>query len=130
MSSELSILALYGLWIIVVILIQVLAAAGQVGLMELAKSRDTMPRLEGMAGRLRGHPILKVERAFEGRHLCGVEVAVRKRDDFVEGGVLRSEDTASPGEAPIAAVADHFEKLEGFSTSMLHDEQFEPAGKA
>jgi uncharacterized MAPEG superfamily protein len=49
MSSELSILALYGLWIVVVILIQVLAAIGQV---ELAKSRDNMPELEGIAARL------------------------------------------------------------------------------
>jgi len=52
MSSEVSILALYGLWVVVVILIQVLAAAGQVGLAELAKARETMPALTGVAGRL------------------------------------------------------------------------------
>jgi uncharacterized MAPEG superfamily protein len=52
MSSELSILALYGLWIVVVILIQVLAAVGQVGVIELVKSRDDMPELEGIAARL------------------------------------------------------------------------------
>ena len=52
MSSELSILALYGLFIVVLILVQVLAAAGQVGLGELAKPRDDMPKLTGVAGRL------------------------------------------------------------------------------
>ncbi|MCC6306453.1 MAG: MAPEG family protein [Rhodobacteraceae bacterium] len=52
MSSELTILALYGLWVIVVILAQVLAAAGQVGLATLAGPRDDMPPLTGTAGRL------------------------------------------------------------------------------
>lgn len=52
MSSEPSILALYGLWVIVVILVQVLAAAGQVGLATLAGPRDDMPALTGIAGRL------------------------------------------------------------------------------
>lgn len=52
MSSELTILAFYGLWIVVVILLQVLAAAGQVGLVELARSREDMPKLTGVAGRL------------------------------------------------------------------------------
>ena len=52
MSSELSVLAYYGLWIVVVILIQVLAAAGQVGIGELVKPRETMPALKGAAGRL------------------------------------------------------------------------------
>ncbi|MCL4188388.1 MAG: MAPEG family protein [Rhodobacteraceae bacterium] len=52
MSSELTILALYGLWVILVILAQVLAAAGQVGLPALAGPRDDMPPLTGTAGRL------------------------------------------------------------------------------
>ncbi|GHF38089.1 MAPEG family protein [Seohaeicola zhoushanensis] len=52
MSSELSILALYGLVVIVTILIQVLAAAGQVGLVPLAGNREGMDQLPGMAGRL------------------------------------------------------------------------------
>lgn len=52
MSSELSVLGLYGLVVIITILVQVLAAAGQVGLGELAKPRDDMPKLTGVAGRL------------------------------------------------------------------------------
>jgi uncharacterized MAPEG superfamily protein len=52
MSSELTILALYGLWVILVILAQVLAAAGQVGLPALAGPRDDKPPLTGTAGRL------------------------------------------------------------------------------
>ena len=52
MSSELGILGLYGLFIILVIIVQVLAAMGQVGLGMLAKPRDDMPKLEGVAGRM------------------------------------------------------------------------------
>jgi uncharacterized MAPEG superfamily protein len=52
MSNELSILMLYGLLTVVVILVQVLAAAGQVGLPMLATPRDDMPKLTGVAGRL------------------------------------------------------------------------------
>jgi uncharacterized MAPEG superfamily protein len=52
MSSEHSILALYGLFVIVVIVVQVLAAMGQVGLGTLANPRDDMPKLTGVAGRL------------------------------------------------------------------------------
>jgi len=52
MSSEPTILALCGLWVILVILAQVLAAAGQVGLPTLAGPRDDMPPLTGTAGRL------------------------------------------------------------------------------
>jgi len=52
MSTEMSILALYGLLVAITILVQVLAAAGQVGLAELAKPRDDMPKLTGTAGRL------------------------------------------------------------------------------
>lgn len=51
MSSELSILALYGLVVIVTILLQVLAAAGQVGLVPLAGNRAGLT-LDGAAGRL------------------------------------------------------------------------------
>ena len=52
MSSELSILALYGLLIIVTVLLNVLTAMGQVGLMTLGGARDTMPSLTGVAGRV------------------------------------------------------------------------------
>ena len=52
MSSELSILALYGLVVVVVVLVQVLAASGQVGLGALASPRDDVPELTGVAGRL------------------------------------------------------------------------------
>jgi len=52
MGSELGILALYGLVVIVTILIQVLAAQAQVGLMALVKPRDDMPPLTGVAGRM------------------------------------------------------------------------------
>lgn len=52
MSSELSILALYGLLVIVVIVLQVLAAMGQVGLQALVGPHDNMPKYTGTAGRL------------------------------------------------------------------------------
>ncbi|MGR3463470.1 MAPEG family protein [Limimaricola sp.] len=52
MSSELGILALYGLLVLVLIVIQVLFAMGQVGLARLAQPRDDMPRLSGVAGRM------------------------------------------------------------------------------
>ncbi len=52
MSHELDILALYGLLVIVLIVIQVLFAISQVGLPMLARPRDDMPRLTGVAGRL------------------------------------------------------------------------------
>lgn len=52
MSSELSILALYALFTMVLILVQVLAAAGQVGLRVLVGTREEMPKLTGFAGRL------------------------------------------------------------------------------
>lgn len=52
MSSELGVLGLYGLWVVIVIFVQVLAAAGQVGVVELVKSRDNMPKLTGVPGRL------------------------------------------------------------------------------
>lgn len=52
MSSELSILALYGLLVMITILVQVLAAANQVGLGALARPRDDMPMLVGVAGRM------------------------------------------------------------------------------
>ncbi|MEX0312425.1 MAG: MAPEG family protein [Tateyamaria sp.] len=52
MSNELSILAFTGLWTMVVILIQVLGALGQVGLLALARNRDDIGTLEGAAGRL------------------------------------------------------------------------------
>jgi len=52
MSSELSILAAYGLVVMITILVQVLTATGQVGLVVLAKSREDMPALIGIAGRL------------------------------------------------------------------------------
>ncbi|GAA6159345.1 MULTISPECIES: MAPEG family protein [unclassified Ruegeria] len=52
MSSELSILALYGLVVIVVVLLNVLTAMSQVGLMTLGGARDDMPPLTGVAGRV------------------------------------------------------------------------------
>jgi len=52
MSSELSILALYGLFTMLTILVQTLAAQSQVGLLVLARSREDMPVLVGIAGRL------------------------------------------------------------------------------
>lgn len=50
--SELAILALYALFTMLVILVQVLAAQAQVGLGMLVKPRDDMPKLTGVAGRL------------------------------------------------------------------------------
>ncbi|NRB03831.1 MAG: MAPEG family protein [Rhodobacteraceae bacterium] len=52
MTSELSILALYGFVIAITILIQVTAALGQASLLDLARSRDDLPDLTGIAGRL------------------------------------------------------------------------------
>ncbi|MEM9010544.1 MAG: MAPEG family protein [Pseudomonadota bacterium] len=52
MGTEIGILALYGLFVIVVILLQVLAALPQVGLVALASARDTMAPLTGVAARL------------------------------------------------------------------------------
>lgn len=53
MSSELSILALYGIVVILVILIQILAAQSQVGLAMLVSPRDDMPELTGVPGRIK-----------------------------------------------------------------------------
>ena len=53
MSSELTILALYGLVVALTIVWQVLAAMAQVGLPMLATARDDMPPLTGTAGRLK-----------------------------------------------------------------------------
>jgi uncharacterized MAPEG superfamily protein len=52
MSSELSILGLYGLFTILTILVQATVAQLQVGLPTLLKPRDDMPRLVGVAGRM------------------------------------------------------------------------------
>jgi len=52
MSSELSILALYGLLVIVTVLLSVLTAMKQVGLMTLGGARENMPPLTGIAGRM------------------------------------------------------------------------------
>ncbi|MGR3631492.1 MAG: MAPEG family protein [Limimaricola soesokkakensis] len=52
MSSELNILAIYGLLVLVLILVQVIYAISQVGLPMLARPRDDMPRLTGVAGRM------------------------------------------------------------------------------
>ena len=51
MSSELSILALFGLVVVVTILLQVLLAVPQVGLPYLSSARDDPRPLTGMAGR-------------------------------------------------------------------------------
>lgn len=52
MSNELTILAYAGLWTMLTILFQVLAAMGQVGLVPLAGDREGLPPLIGLAGRL------------------------------------------------------------------------------
>jgi uncharacterized MAPEG superfamily protein len=52
MSSELTILAVYALFTIVLILVQVMAATGQVGAETLVHPREDMPKLTGLAGRL------------------------------------------------------------------------------
>lgn len=52
MSSELTILAVYALFTILLILVQVMAATGQVGVEMLVHPRDNMPKLTGLAGRL------------------------------------------------------------------------------
>ena len=51
MSSELSILALYGLLTVVVMLIHILLATGQVGMPYLASPRDEKRDLTGVTGR-------------------------------------------------------------------------------
>ena len=51
MSSELSILALYGLLIVVLLLIEVLLAWPQLGLPYLASPRDELREATGVAGR-------------------------------------------------------------------------------
>lgn len=52
MSSEITILAVYALFTILLILVQVTAATGQVGVEMLVHPRENMPRLTGLAGRL------------------------------------------------------------------------------
>jgi uncharacterized MAPEG superfamily protein len=52
MSSEITILAVYALFTILLILVQVTAATGQVGIEMLVHPRDNMPKLTGLAGRL------------------------------------------------------------------------------
>jgi len=51
MSSELSILAIYGLLVVVILLVQVLLALPQVGLAYLASPRDKDAHLTGTAAR-------------------------------------------------------------------------------
>ena len=51
MSSELSILGLYGILIMVVILVEVVLALGQYGMPYLASPRDENRPQEGLAGR-------------------------------------------------------------------------------
>lgn len=52
MQNELSILALYGLWVIVIVLLHVLSAVPQLGLPYLVSPRDQKRELTGMPGRL------------------------------------------------------------------------------
>jgi uncharacterized MAPEG superfamily protein len=52
MSSELNILALYGLWIALVMLAQVSGVMGQMGMGYLLSSRDEHRTLTGITGRL------------------------------------------------------------------------------
>ena len=52
LDDPLTLLALYGLWVIVTMVAQVSAAASQVGLAVLSSARDEMEPLDGVAGRL------------------------------------------------------------------------------
>ncbi len=52
MSGELTILALYGLVVVVIVLFHVVTAVMQVGLTMILNARDEMPELTGVAGRL------------------------------------------------------------------------------
>lgn len=52
MSSELSILALYGLLIMLVIIIQASSNLSQFAINDLIGSRDDLPKLSGVPGRL------------------------------------------------------------------------------
>ena len=52
MPSELSILVLYGLWVVLVILMQVLMAMPQLGLGYLVSPRDERRPLHGRAARM------------------------------------------------------------------------------
>ena len=51
MNSELTILVLYGFVVMAAIMVQLLMALGQVGLMPLLGNRDDLPDMEGVAGR-------------------------------------------------------------------------------
>lgn len=52
MSSELSILALFGIIVLLLAVVQVFAAVAQHGLMALAGPRDNLPEITGVPGRL------------------------------------------------------------------------------
>lgn len=52
MTSLTSILALYGLVVLITIVVQVVAAGQKLGLSTLAGNRETLPSLTGAAGRL------------------------------------------------------------------------------
>lgn len=88
MSSELSILALYGLLIVVVVLLNVLTAMSQVGLMTLGGARDDMPALTGVAGR--------VERALNNSVVAMALFApavliLSVKDAFTSGSLLAAQ---------------------------------------
>lgn len=84
MADEITILALYGLFVLIVVVLQVLAAMSQVGLPELASPRDTTPPLTGTAGR--------VERALNNSvvalALFAPAVLILKIQDASTGGTL------------------------------------------
>ncbi len=84
MADEITILALYGLFVLIVVVLQVLAAMSQVGLPELASPRDTTPSLTGTAGR--------VERALNNSvvalALFAPAVLILKVQDASTGGTL------------------------------------------
>ena len=84
MADEITILALYGLFVLIVVVLQVLAAMSQVGLAELASPRDTTPPLTGTAGR--------VERALNNSvvalALFAPAVLILKMQDASTGGTL------------------------------------------
>jgi len=52
MQGELSILALYGLFIVVVFLVHIVSAMGQLGLPYLVSARDETRTLKGIPGRI------------------------------------------------------------------------------
>lgn len=88
MSSELSVLALFGLLVVAIILLNILTAMSQVGLMTLGGARDDMPPLTGIAAR--------VERALSNSVVAMALFApavliLAARDGFTAGTLLAAQ---------------------------------------